>query len=185
MVQTKIYANTTYHYRLPLLIFLYCRYDNYPNHHRHHALQVITHEPTRHPQGEEIQVGNVRFKTFDMGGHEAARRLWQNYFANVDGIVYIVDAADPTRFSESRRELTNLLANDALQTVPFMVLGNKIDRDGAVSRDILKQELGLHNLTTGADGNVPDGIRPLELFMCSVVRRSGYIDGFKWLNKFV
>ena len=63
--------------------------------------------------------------------------------------------------------------------MPFLVLGNKIDRPTAVSLDGLKQELGLHGLTTGTDGNVADGIRPLELFMCSVVRRAGYIDGFK------
>ncbi|CEO94890.1 Small COPII coat GTPase SAR1 [Plasmodiophora brassicae] len=147
--------------------------------------KVASLEPTRHPQGEQIQIGNIRFKTFDMGGHHAARRLWADYFANVNGIVYMVDAVDRERFPESRAELAQLLSTESLMKVPFLILGNKIDRDGAASEDELRHELGLQNLTTGKEGRVGEGIRPIELFMCSVVRRSGYTQGFKWLSTYI
>jgi len=68
----------------------------------------------------------VNFKAFDLGGHEIARKVWKDYYAKVDAIVYLVDAADRERFPESQRELNGLLSDDGLSTVPFLVLGNKV-----------------------------------------------------------
>ena len=41
---------------------------------------------------------------FDIGGHEAMRKMWREYFPKIDAIVYLIDAADPDRFEESKSE---------------------------------------------------------------------------------
>ena len=111
-----------------------------------------------------------------------------SWFAlQVDAVVYLVDAYDKERFAESKKELDALLSDESLASVPFLILGNKIDIPYAASEDELRYHLGLTNFTTGkgkvnlADSNV----RPLEVFMCSIVRKMGYGDGFKWLSQYI
>merc|ERR1712050_240102 len=113
---------------------------------------------------------------------ETARRIWKDYFATVDGIIFIVDAADRTRFNEAREELSSLLEQTALEKVPFVVLGNKIDIPVAASEDELRNALGLHShMCYGRAVRKNDnGIRPVELFMVTIVKRMGYAEGFQW-----
>ena len=135
---------------------------------------------------EELTIGNIKFRTFDLGGHTVARRVWSDYFQQVDAVVYMVDSVDRERFMESKAELDGLLGTEGLTDVPFLILGNKIDVPQAASEEEIRGALGFHNMTTGK-GKVPmsNGVRPIEIFCCSVVKRMGYKEGFQWLSQYI
>ena len=135
-------------------------------------------KPTIHPCSEDLKMGSIRFNTYDLGGHETARKIWKDYFPAVDGIIYLVDAADPNRFDESKEELESVVDTQELATIPIVILGNKIDKNGAVQKYELMNALDLDSLFS-------KNKRPMDLFMCSVTKKAGYSEALEWISKYL
>lgn len=147
---------------------------------------MVAAAPTQQVTSEELVIGNIHFKAYDLGGHEVARHMWQEYYVSCGAITYIIDATDQDRFETSRAVLTDLLENPDLKTVPFLILLNKMDKPGAARPDAVISYFGLSERLTGKENSkLGSRQRALELFPCSIKNKSGYAEGFRWLSNFV
>ncbi|EFO92934.1 hypothetical protein CRE_10231 [Caenorhabditis remanei] len=154
--------------------------------------RIAQHVPTLHPTSEQMSLGGISFTTYDLGGHAQARRVWKDYFPAVDAVVFLIDVADAERMQESRVELESLLQDEQIASVPVLILGNKIDKPGALSEDQLKWQLNIQHMCTGKGNNLTGDVsrnemasRPMEVFMCSVLQRQGYGEGIRWLGQYL
>lgn len=134
---------------------------------------------------EDLTIEGIHFSAYDLGGHVQARQSWHEFCVEANAIVFMVDSCDRERFSIAKQELEALMNDPNIGNIPFLILGNKIDADGAVPQDVLCNQLGIYNMTPEDVTSVPAGMRPIRVFMCSVKNKVGYAQGFRWLSKFI
>ncbi|KAK6127452.1 hypothetical protein DH2020_038801 [Rehmannia glutinosa] len=89
----------------------------------------------------KVTKGNVTIKLWDLGGQRRFRSMWERYCRGVSAIVYVVDAADRDSIPISRSELHDLLKKPSLGGIPLLVLGNKIDKSEALTKQALVDQL--------------------------------------------
>ncbi|KAI0207568.1 ADP-ribosylation factor 1 [Lamellibrachia satsuma] len=72
----------------------------------------------------------ISFTVWDVGGQDKIRKLWQHYFPNTEGLIYVVDSSDRERFSEAKRELFKVIERYEMTGVPVVIIANKQDLPG-------------------------------------------------------
>ncbi|KAL8176096.1 UNVERIFIED_CONTAM: hypothetical protein K2H54_021544 [Gekko kuhli] len=121
-------------------------------------------------------IDNVTFTMWDVNSHPKHRPLWRHYLANTDGIVFVVDSVDSSRFEEARYELETLLCYASqLDGVPLVLLANKQDLPGACPPQQMAKEMGLRKLR----GN------PLHVQGCCAVSGEGIPEAMTKLSEMV
>ena len=120
----------------------------------------------------------LKFKIWDIGGRESNRPLWRAYVRKTEGVVFVVDSADSSRFEEARHELFNLLNSESAQLsqVPILVVANKQDCVGASSPDMMANELNLSALNDRHLWHV----EPSSIYI-----GEGFTEGLKILGKMI
>ena len=110
-------------------------------------------------------------------------QIWGDYMHDINAVVFMVDSMDRERLNESKIELDKLFNLEQLKDVPFLVFGNKVDTSNMPEQE-LRHHLNLpESMTTGKSNPRSEGVRSIEVFMCSVTRKFGYDKGFEWLMK--
>lgn len=74
----------------------------------------------------------VRF--YDLGGGKKIRDIWNQYFHDVHGVIYVIDSTTPDEEIQACMDVFSHTVNhDCLAGKPLMVLGNKQDHQSAKS----------------------------------------------------
>ena len=58
---------------------------------------------------------------YDLGGGARIRGVWPQYFADVHGIVFVVDCADPSRLPEASKELHSAMNHPMIVGKPLLM----------------------------------------------------------------
>ena len=127
--------------------------------------------PTLNVNISRLFLENIAIWTYDAPGQTKLRELWDPHLQKQDGLVYVLDAADPGRFPLARDVLLKVLAKRDLQGVPLLVLLNKVDMLRPDVDDI-KRALGLEHI---------EG-RHVKWALTSGITGEGIEDAFKWLT---
>eukprot|EP00697_Spironema_sp_BW2_P007492 gnl/Spiro4/21782_TR10681_c0_g1_i1.p1 gnl/Spiro4/21782_TR10681_c0_g1~~gnl/Spiro4/21782_TR10681_c0_g1_i1.p1 ORF type:complete len:195 (-),score=26.73 gnl/Spiro4/21782_TR10681_c0_g1_i1:140-724(-) len=97
-----------------------------------------------------IRVDGMKLVLWDLGGKHALRAIWEKYYPDAHALIYVIDVANPDRFSESFAELERLLANPDACQIPVLVVANKIDvttHDSSVLNTVHSRALGCFRIS--------------------------------------
>ncbi|EOD23405.1 ARF-like GTPase [Emiliania huxleyi CCMP1516] len=120
-----------------------------------------------------LQVRRCKLICWDLGGQAALRAIWEKYYSEAHGLIYVVDAADTERIDESRNVLHALLGHPDLAGIPLLLLANKQDAQGALSPHEVEARFGLQQ--------VLETSQPRQVFGTAALTGERIEESIHWL----
>ncbi|KAK2112970.1 GTP-binding protein SAR1a [Saguinus oedipus] len=116
------------------------------------------HVPTLYPTSEELMMAGMTSTTFDL---------------------------DHSGLMESKVQLNALMTHEIISNVPILILGNKMGSMDAIGEGKAYEIFGLSRKTTGKRNVALQKLNahPMEVFMCSVLKRQGNGEEFCWFSR--
>ena len=123
---------------------------------------------------------NLKLHFWDLQGQESFRSQWVRYLNAADVILFLVDAADSTRFEESFKELLTLLEK-VPSSAALMILVNKIDLPDSVPAENVIKNLARKIQVDEKARNEMDRIGNFHNMSISLKEKSNWEQFVKWL----
>ena len=123
---------------------------------------------------EKLTKDNVEFTIFDMSGQSAYRGLWESYYSDIDGIIWVLDSTDRLRITIAKCEIETITCHESLKErrVPLLIYANKMDLHNSLSPVECMQLLNLDSLKEN----------PWHIAASNALSGEGVDDGLKWLS---
>ena len=117
-----------------------------------------------------LQAHGCDVTLWDLGGQQSFRSIWDKYFDDADILIYVVDAADETRFTEAAKTLTTVLEHT--EKLPVLVVANKSDMPLSHDVDSLRTLFHMEEVTSRRTAN---------LLAASALTSAGVADALQWV----
>ena len=126
---------------------------------------------------ETINFKDLFLTIWDIGGYNIfydneCRILYNHYFKNTDGIIFVIDCNDKERFGKANKALLEIINNEELKNIPLLIFGNKQDLNEAISPNELIKFLEMEKIKNNK----------WLLQGSSALNGRGIKEGFDWLS---
>jgi len=120
-----------------------------------------------------MDISNCRVIFWDLGGQIALRSIWEKYYSEAHGLMFVLDSADTERFEEAKAAMDSLANHQELSGVPLLLCANKQDLPTARPREEINDVFQMDKI-----GNKS---REKKLQMLSALTCAGIEEGITWL----
>jgi len=118
-----------------------------------------------------LEINNCKVTIWDLGGQVRMRSIWEKYYKETHGMMFVVDSTDVSRFEEAKLAFEIILHHPNLAGVPIMLVANKQDLPNAVHREDISVNFEEHLAKD----------RPIRLQATSALTRQGLEEGMLWI----
>eukprot|EP00048_Salpingoeca_helianthica_P007116 m.106752 g.106752 ORF g.106752 m.106752 type:complete len:202 (-) comp14235_c1_seq4:76-681(-) len=94
-------------------------------------------------------VGRARLVMWDLGGQLELQQLWEKYYPEAHGVIFVIDSCAPDRLKDASEAFLHMVRHKATAGSPLLVLCNKQDQEGAMPVAAIKAELNQHAAALG------------------------------------
>lgn len=93
-----------------------------------------------------VEAANAKLVFWDLGGQMGLRTIWEKYYEEAHAVIYVIDAACPSSFEDSKSALEKVLRHEDLRGAPLLILASKQDLPSSVSSEDVARYLDLKEL---------------------------------------
>lgn len=95
-------------------------------------------KPTIGVNISHMSIKGVPLTIWDVGGSKMIRQLWRHHYADLEGLIFVIDSTNTERFTEAKQCLFGVAQRTSSSRAPILIYANKQDQPGASSiRDII------------------------------------------------
>eukprot|EP00298_Acanthocystis_sp_HF-20_P008193 c17533_g1_i3.p1 GENE.c17533_g1_i3~~c17533_g1_i3.p1 ORF type:complete len:198 (+),score=59.79 c17533_g1_i3:108-701(+) len=81
----------------------------------------------------KLDFGKYKLTIWDLGGQSSLRSIWEQYYSEAHGFIFLFDSSRPDRFNDSKLALESALTHSDLHGAPLLVIANKQDVKGSIN----------------------------------------------------